>query len=154
VRLYLVQHGLATREDEDPDRPLTEQGAVDVVATVDHVVSALGAAPTRILHSGKTRARQTAEIWAERLGCLAEPADALAPNDHPAVWAGRAAQLHEDLMLVGHLPHLGRLAGLLVVGDAASSVVAFRPATVVALEHGDGGWAVGLVLPPEGSLGG
>jgi phosphohistidine phosphatase len=152
VRLYLVQHGQATREEEDPDRPLTDQGAVDVRFTAHHVVSELGASPPRILHSGKTRARQTAAIWAEVLGDRTEAVDALAPNDDPAVWAERVAALDEDLMLVGHLPHLGRLAALLVRGDPDQPVVAFRPGTVVVLERGDTGWSVAAAVPPEDSL--
>jgi phosphohistidine phosphatase len=152
VRLYLVQHGQATSEEEDPDRPLTEQGADDVRITAHHAVRELGASPQRILHSGKTRARQTAEIWAEELDDRAEATEGLAPNDDPALWAERVAAVDEDLMLIGHLPHLGRLAALLVTGDADVTVVAFRPGTVVVLERGDTGWSVIAALPPEGSL--
>ena len=150
LRLYLVQHGQAMSEDENPDRPLTERGGAEVLAVAHHAVTALGVRPARVLHSGKTRARQTAEIWADQLGGQAEQADALAPNDDPTVWAGRAGASDDDLMLVGHLPHLGAVAGLLLTGAAGDAVVAFRPGTVVGLERDQHGWAVRLALPPPG----
>ena len=38
-----------------------------------------------------------------------------APNDDPMIWVGRLTEEHNDLMLVGHLPHLSpRLASLLL----------------------------------------
>ena len=144
MRLYLVQHGEAKPESEDPDRPLTDQGAADV-RKVAAGAAVVGAA--RIIHSGKTRARQTAEIWAQTLGVPIDASDGLSPNDDPAIWAGRTGE--EDLMLVGHLPHLARLTGLLVAGDAACPVVAFRNAGLVGLDHVDGSWSVELVIPPD-----
>src|SRR6266508_1172347 len=62
----------------------------------------------------KTGARQTAEIWAEVLGVPLDQAEGLAPLDDPKVWAARLDTGEEDLMLAGHLPHLARLAGLLL----------------------------------------
>ena len=53
-------------------------------------------------------------------------------------------------MLVGHLPHLARLAGLLLIGVADRSVVKFRQGGLVGLERTDTGWVVSVVLPPEG----
>ncbi len=52
-------------------------------------------------------------------------------------------------MLVGHLPHLARLAAHLLTGDSDHPVVRFRPGGLVALEPADAGWLVSLVLPPE-----
>jgi phosphohistidine phosphatase len=149
MRLFLVQHGEAKSEEDDPERPLTDRGAADVgdVARSGSVEGHVGVG--RIFHSGKTRARQTAEIWGEVLGVPVEEAAGLAPRDDPATWAGRLAGIDEDLMLVGHLPHLARLAGLLLAGDPDRSVVAFRQGGVVGLEEGTSGWSVWFVLPPE-----
>jgi phosphohistidine phosphatase len=53
-------------------------------------------------------------------------------------------------MLVGHLPHLARLAGLLLIGAADRSVVKFRQGGLVGLERTDTAWVVVVVLlPPE-----
>jgi phosphohistidine phosphatase len=102
----------------------------------------------RIVHSGKTRARQTAAAWGEALGVPVEEADGLAPLDHPAIWATRVATPAGDLMLVGHLPHLAKLAGLLLAGDSDRPIIAFRQGGLVGLEDGPARWSVWLVLPP------
>jgi phosphohistidine phosphatase len=149
VQLFLVQHGRAKTEDEDPDRPLTDQGVEDVARVAQHAVARLGVRPARVLHSGKTRARQSAERWGELLGADVEPTDGLAPNDDPTIWRERLRSETDDLMLVGHLPHLARLAGLLVTGAADRSVVRFRQGALVALEQTDTGWTVSVLLPPE-----
>jgi phosphohistidine phosphatase len=148
VRLHLVQHGLAVPEAEDPDRPLTEQGVADVTQVVQYAVGQLGVPVARIVHSGKTRARQTAAIWDRALHCGVAEADGLAPNDNPMIWAERVATETSDLMLVGHLPHLGRLTSLLLAGDSESGVVRFRPGALVQLETTDAGWELTLLLPP------
>ena len=149
VRVYLVQHGQAKSADEDPERPLTDQGADDVARVAGDAVERFGVRAPRVLHSGKTRARQTAEVWVERLGAAIESADALAPNDDPTVWAERLGKGTDDIMLVGHLPHLSRLAGRLLTGAADREVVEFRPGGLVGLERTDTGWVVALSLPPD-----
>jgi phosphohistidine phosphatase len=148
VRLYLVQHGEAKTDEEDPDRPLTDKGFADVGRVASHAVTGLGVGAARVLHSGKTRARQTAEVWAGLLGIAAEQVDALAPNDDPAIWAGRLGSEGDDLILVGHLPHLDRLARLLVTGRPGRSVIVFRPGGLVGLNQVETGWVVSVVLPP------
>jgi phosphohistidine phosphatase len=111
-------------------------------------VEGCGVRVARVLHSGKARARQTAEVWAGLLGVGVEQTDGLAPNDDPTTWAERIAEEADDLMIVGHLPHLGRLAGLLVTGSPPA-VVRFRPGGLVGLEQADTGWVIWVVLPPE-----
>jgi phosphohistidine phosphatase len=150
MRLYLVQHGQAKSETEDPERPLTDQGVDDVVRVARHAVETLELRPAWVLHSGKTRARQTAGLWADVLGVDAEAADAMAPNDDPTIWAERVGAETDDLMLVGHLPHLARLTGLLLTGTTERTLVRFQQGGLVALERTDTGWEVSVVLPPGG----
>ena len=135
-------------EEQDPTRPLTTEGETDVRRVIALATSLGRPTAQRILHSGKTRARQTAELWSEALGIPAEETDGMAPTDDPSIWAERLASEAADLMLAGHLPHLARLTSLLVRGDANRAVVAFQPAGLVVLDSGPEGWAVGLVLPP------
>jgi phosphohistidine phosphatase SixA len=63
---------------------------------------------------------------------------------------GRGRHAPVSRPAVGHLPHLAKLAGLLLAGDAERPVVAFQPGGLVGLEQDkDGtGWSVFLVLPP------
>jgi phosphohistidine phosphatase len=149
VRLYLVQHGQAKSETEDPERPLTDQGTDEVARVAHQAVDVAGVRPARVVHSGKTRARQTAQVWARLLGVGVEAADGLAPNDDPRTWAERLGTSSDDLLLVGHLPHLGRLAALLVNGTPDSPLVRFRPGGVVGLDRADTGWMIWVVGPPE-----
>jgi len=143
MRVYLVQHGLAVSESEDAARPLSAQGREDVTRTAGFLSLFEKPRPARILHSGKLRAAQTAEMFAEGWGgIVCEQSDALAPTDDPAIWAEGVAGDGEDLMLVGHLPHLQRLAGLLVCGDATREPVRFRNGGVLCLERCDGDWSV------------
>ena len=147
MRVYLVRHGEALSEDVDPERHLTDAGAEEVRRIAADAVDQLGVRPARILHSGKARARQTAEIWAGLVGGSAVDADGLAPNDDPTIWAGRLETGSDDTMLVGHLPHLERLAALLATGDAGRAVAGFAAGGLVALERAGGGWTIAAVRP-------
>jgi phosphohistidine phosphatase len=151
VRLYLVQHGQAKSETEDPERPLTEKGVADVARVALYATERLGVRPARVIHSGKARARQTAEHWGGLVQVPAGQADGLAPNDDPEIWADRLDTETSDLMLVGHLPNLARLAGLLLTGSPSTSVIRFEPGALVALERTGSGWVVSVLLPPDGA---
>jgi phosphohistidine phosphatase len=139
-------------KDEDPDRPLTEQGADDVTRVADRLTADGGLSAERVLHSGKTRARETAEILAP--ACHGDPVpeatEDLNPLDDPGVWADRLSGAEDDVMLVGHLPYMERLAARLVVGDPDAGVVRFQQGGVLCLERDDDGvWTVRWFLPPE-----
>jgi phosphohistidine phosphatase len=151
LRLYLVQHAEAKPQAEDPARPLSEKGLVDI-RRVANFIKAKGIKVSKIFHSGKLRAKQTAEALAEGISSAGgvEQAEGLAPLDDPGIWANRLKEEFEDLVLVGHLPHLSKLAGLLLAGDPERKVVEFRNGGVVCLERDeDGNWSVGWVLTPE-----
>jgi phosphohistidine phosphatase len=150
VRLYLVQHAEAKSEEEDPARPLSEKGLRDI----DQILALLKARQikvSRILHSGKLRAEQTAEKLATAITSLegVKETDALAPLDDPDTWAARLKGEVEDVMLVGHLPHLSRLAGLLLSGNPDRVVIRFRMGGVVCLENENGGWAIHWIVTPQ-----
>jgi phosphohistidine phosphatase len=150
MRLYLVQHAEAVSADLDPDQPLTPTGR-ETARRVSRWLAATGRArPAEILHSRKTRAKQTAEVFARALATppLRE-VDGLLPTDDvdPAAEAVKSAA--GDLMLVGHLPHLNRLASFLVSGDAGADVVRFRHAGVICLERQGGAWAILWAVVPE-----
>jgi phosphohistidine phosphatase len=83
VQLFLVQHGLAKTENEDPERALTDKGAEDVARVARWAVDEFGVRTARVVHSGKTRARQTAEAWGGPLAADVGQSDTLAPNDNP-----------------------------------------------------------------------
>ena len=149
--LYLVQHAEAKRKDEDHERGLTDRGFRDI-ARVALFAKDQGVRINRVLHSGKKRALQTAQILASYLkpesGIV--PVDGLLPMDDPKTWAERLAAMNEDSMLVGHLPHLSRLAALLLCGDGENPVIEFRNAGISCMRRSeDGRWAVAWMIAPE-----
>lgn len=146
-----MQHGEAVPADEDPDRPLTDQGRVSVGLVSGHA-AACGVRIDRVLHSGKLRAEQTAGILAAALGSApAERRRGLAPNDEVEPMAAWLAGLGESgaVAIVGHLPFLDRLASLLVSGDPGAHVVAFRNGGLVKLVPSLGGYSVAWVITPD-----
>lgn len=150
MEFFLVRHGEAKSEHDDPRRPLSDQGRKQV-GEVARAVAAKQIRVRAILHSDKLRAKETAEILA---GALL-PRDGirrmqgLSPEDDPWVARGELEAAAEPLMLVGHLPHLGRLASLLLTGDAERGVVDFRPATVVCLSRSGEEWEIRWIVSPE-----
>jgi len=150
MEVYLVQHGEAKPESEDPERPLTARGRSEAESVARHA-AASGIQVARILHSGKLRARQTAEIFAGHLA----PAEGVSEHkglgslDDPQEAKLLVEQAERPVMLVGHLPHLSRLAAALIAGDTEIEVVRFKMAGVVCLGFSDAGWAVNWALTPE-----
>ncbi len=149
--LYLVQHGEAKREEEDPQRGLTQKGIEDVKKTFAYG-GGMDLSAVRIFHSGKTRALETARILSDMLRPrkgLSE-ADGLAPLDDPKRWVERISRTTEDIVLVGHLPHLAKLASALLCNDKEKNIVDFKMGSVVCLKRfEDGRWAVEWMIVPE-----
>ncbi|MGK7312238.1 MAG: phosphohistidine phosphatase SixA [Candidatus Longimicrobiales bacterium M2_2A_002] len=149
MKLYLVQHGKAKSKDEDPDRPLTDEGRQDVEAVM-LLPMRYGSIPaTRVLHSGKLRAAETAHLIGSKLDVEPEQADGLQPMDDPAIWAERALEDGRDTVLVGHMPHLEKLASLLLCGDADAGAVRFANGGVVCLVEEDGDWSLQWAITPS-----
>ena len=149
--LYLVQHAKAKSEEEDPDRPLSEEGFSDIEKVAAYV-SQFGFTVDAIFHSNKLRARQTAEVLAIHIKPSAsiKEEDSMAPLDDPAIWAERLRGMSGSVMLTGHQPHLGKLASLLLCGDADKHIIAFRMAGIVCLGRDDAGiWSLQWMLIPE-----
>jgi phosphohistidine phosphatase len=150
MELYLVQHGEAKSKAEDPQRPLTERGREEIQRVAAFAAKA-GLEVSQIRHSGKRRAEETASILAEHLspaeGVLAIPG--LAPMDDVRPVAQALGKETAPLMLVGHLPFMDRLAGMLVTGAPNNSVVRFRMGGIVCLEGAGDDWAVKWVVRPE-----
>lgn len=153
MHLYLVQHAEAKGEAEDPLRGLTDRGLSDIKKAAA-LVARSGVRVSQILHSGKLRARQTAEALAQSIGGasasgqMAAQTDGLSPSDDPKIWAGRIGGMKDDTMLVGHLPHLSRLASLLLCGDEGKCVVSFMMAGIVCLKREENCWSVKWMITP------
>ena len=148
--LLLVRHGEAKAQADDPQRALSELGRAQAAA-VARAVRALCPGLRELWHSGKLRAEQTAGILA---GALGRPEgvharSGLEPEAPAARIAAELAGLERDLAIVGHLPHLGRLAALLLTGRESPGFFDFPAAGALGLEPEEGGWKVRWFITPE-----
>jgi phosphohistidine phosphatase len=150
MTLFLVQHGEAKQENEDPDRSLTDRGA-EVVERMAAWAARMGMKVDEIRHSGKRRAEQTATIFANHLNPSSGVTDlkGLSPNDDVTTVVASLQGDQESVMLVGHLPHLSRLVSLLVTGNPEREIVRFRNAGIVCLTHKEAMWAIEWVMQPN-----
>jgi len=119
------------------------------VAAIAQALRARAVEVAEIRHSGLARARETAEILARVLGSGAavRAVSGLAPEDDPDVARAELDLAREPLMLVGHLPHLGRLASGLL-GPEGGEIPSFTPGTALGLARVADGWRLDLLLRP------
>jgi len=149
MKLFLMQHGQAKLESEDPERSLTVRGEEET-KKISGAAKRLGIRPSKIYHSGKKRADQTAGIVARALDLSAQLGQGLNPNDDIRPWVERISKETEDLMIVGHLPFLEKLASFLICSDEGAKAVVFQYSAILCLERKEPGrWAVDWFLKPE-----
>ena len=131
-RLYFAQHGLAVDKSENPERPLSKAG-IEQSSAIARQIHASDITVSQIFHSGKLRARQTAEIFAEHLSVTSVTAiDNLSPNDDVRLITENL--LTNDALYVGHLPHLEKLVSFLVTGKTEPNIIEFQNSAVLCLK--------------------
>ncbi len=147
--LYLIQHAKAKSEQEDPSRSLSEEGYKDIKKTA-LFMSRLHLDIEMILHSSKLRAKQTAEILADILkikNCT--ETKGVAPLDEPEIVADMIRDINKSIVIVGHLPHLSKLASLLLCGDKNRKIVSFKMGGVVCLQKEEDSWLLKWMINPD-----
>ncbi len=156
MHLVLVHHGDAVDPGVDTRRPLSQTGREEVARAAGEA-AARGVRPDVVWHSGKLRARQTAEAFWRACNPLAEFSAArdLQPDDPPERVRDRLRGESRDVLIAGHYPHLSRLLALLLESGGPPKGghdrgVDFPLHGVVALVSDDDGetWTVAWRLPP------
>ena len=145
MNLVLVHHGDAVAPDVDTRRPLSPAGR-DAVAHLANEAAQKGVKPSVVWHSGKLRAKETAQAFWRTCNALAEFAASrdLQPDDPPEWIRDRIRGEARDVLIAGHFPHLPRLLVLL-----SRESEPFPLHGVVALASDDGGeswkelWRIG-----------
>jgi phosphohistidine phosphatase len=150
--LFLAQHGEAEPEEIDPERPLSDNGVTSVRRVARFIAANTDMRVRAIYHSGKKRALQTAGIFAEIL----KPSKGvvlgkeLNPLSLPWGWVERLAKIEENIMIVGHLPHLNKLSALLLCQDESKPVVQFQKGAVICLYKNESGiWSIIWMIIPQ-----
>jgi len=150
LKLYLVQHGKAFPREVDPDRPLTPEGTRDV-RKIARFLSAAGISLDEIWHSGKRRTLETSVIFQEELdpsrGTL--QVNGLDPDAEVCPLLDALGQEEKDLMIVGHLPFLGKMASSLLTGKEDKPLVAFQKGCVLCLEKAGDHWEILFHITPD-----
>ncbi len=130
--LYLSQHGKCYPSEIDPDRKLTEEGIVES-GKAGRILKNKGARVSRVVHSGKTRACETAIIFADYIkpengvGLM----EGMNPNDSVEIFADNIS--FDDTLYVGHLPFMDKLVSFLVAGNTGAEVLKFSNSCIVCL---------------------
>lgn len=149
--IYLVQHGKAKPKEEDPNRPLNEQGEKDLNA-VAKFLKKININVESIMHSEKLRAKETAEILAKGVNLKKgiQEIPGLLPNDNIIPISTFINQESNNLMLVGHLPFMGKLTSFLTTEKEDNNVVEFQQGSVVCLEKNEEtkGYSIKWMITP------
>jgi len=149
--VYLVQHGKCLAKEEDPQKGLSTEGRKQV-SRIAEVAAGYSVRVAIVAHSGKKRARQTAEIMAEAL----KPTDGLCeisgigPMDDVKLISG-AILPGDNRMLVGHLPFMEKLIAYLVTGREELTVFRIQNGGIVCLDRDadQSLWHIKWALMPE-----
>ncbi len=149
MRAYLVRHGDAVPEHPSGDRPLSDLGRKEAQRMAEFL-TAQGVGVASIVHSGKARAAQTAQLLNEGLFGDAELEvwSGLHPNDPVAPVGKRLRRLESDLMIVGHLPFMAKLAGHLVCGEEDAILELHTTAVACLLRGEDDAWLLEWLTYP------
>ena len=136
--VFLAHHGETVGSHVDPRRPLSDFGRTQVDSLANRA-AARAVRPEVIWHSGKLRARQTAEAYWRACNPLAEfSATRWMQPDDPPVIADQLGVETRDVLLVGHMPHLERLFRRLI--GEMPSVECFPQNGLVAIERTETDW--------------
>ncbi|VAX00792.1 hypothetical protein MNBD_GAMMA22-901 [hydrothermal vent metagenome] len=153
MKIYLTRHGEAATADSDSKRPLSKKGFDDIHRVAIFNKSS-GNKVSYVLHSKKLRAQQTAEILASKMleGDNIELCNDINPNDPLEPLLQIITDLHQDTLIVGHLPYMSYLVARLTDSPESINKITFTPGTMVCLELAEnqhGPWRLFSVIQPE-----
>ena len=151
LKLYLVQHAEAEKKEEDQARPLSEKGWDDI-DKISKFLKGKEIEVSKIFHSGKLRAKQTAEKLGESINSSEGiiETDGLSPLDDPRIWVEKLEWEENDIMIVGHLPHLSKLSDFLLTGETNYEVIRFKMGGVICMEKDqEGKWSLQWMVTPD-----
>ena len=151
MALYLIQHGKSLSKDQDPDQGLSAEGIAETERIANQAKDD-GVTVSQIRHSVKTRARQTAEIFAGALNPKQgmREVSGIKPLDDAAEYAANIDPV-ENIMLVGHLPFMERLTSFLIMGSIDKPVFKFQNSGIVCLDKDPEAqaWIIRWALVPK-----
>ncbi len=151
MKLYLVQHAEACAKEVDPKRPLSDRGQGDIERMAKFLKHS-GIRVERVIHSGKLRARQTAECLAAAIAPQVEIelSGLIDPNDNPKAFDWQSQSWSRDTLIVGHLPFMSKFISHLIVEDENRPIIAYQPGSVVCLQLiEEKHWQINWMIRPD-----
>ncbi len=149
MSLFLVQHGESLPKDQDPEKGLSKKG-IEETQKIAQVAKMYNIPVSQIVHSGKKRALQTAQIFHKELKIEAQLQiiEGIAPMDSVESYA-QQIDSKANTMVVGHLPFMGKLVSLLTTGTIGFDLYRFQNSGIVCLEKEDDKWHIKWTLNPN-----
>jgi phosphohistidine phosphatase len=149
MALFLVQHGLSLPKDQDPEKGLSKQGFEDTQRIAD-VAKSYGIPVSKIFHSDKKRARETALIFNETLDIKEPPEqiEGISPLDDVKAF-GDKIDLKSGTMIVGHLPFLEKMVSYIITDNQDLKIYKFQNSGIVCLDHEQENWFIKWTLNPN-----
>ena len=147
--VYLLHHAQALSGEIDHTRPLSTVG-LQQAELVARGAAQHGAKPGVIWHSGKLRARQTAEAWVRLVNPFAifAAVRGLRPDDDPDMAATALVTEDRDVVLASHMPLLPALLHRLITGQHDRQSASFPLNGCVALERAGELWQARWTIAP------
>jgi phosphohistidine phosphatase len=147
MRLYLIQHGRSLPEEKDPQKSLSPEGKEET-RRIAEFLKTKNIKVDGLWHSPKHRARQTAQIITASVYCPeTKEREHLNPLDSVEKFPQEIISLNKNLMIIGHLPFLQKLASLLLSGSENNQFISFKNSGVVCLDYTDS-WKVAWMITP------
>ncbi len=145
MNIYIVQHGLSEKGSSGK-KVLTKDG-IEKVELIAGVAAGYGVKIDKIIHSGKIRAKQTAELISKKFGNVQfKESTGLKPLDSVENFRDK---IEANLMIVGHLPYLNRLVSYLVTGNIDKKIFDLQNGGILCLNNDEGEWVIKWGFMPK-----
>ena len=151
MKIYLARHGEYAIDVSKQLDVLSENGMKQISALATFL-KPINLTISNIFHSEKNRAKQTAEILANGFQYANSPQarSDISPNSDVHVLTNEIQHGEEDILVVGHMPFMGKLVSLLLAGNDHHTIIEFHPGTLVCLERTHiHHWNIEWVLSPS-----
>ncbi|WP_319371712.1 phosphohistidine phosphatase SixA [uncultured Ilyobacter sp.] len=148
MAIYLARHGDAVSAEKNLKRPLSLEG-ISEVEKMSLLLETMGLKVDKVIHSGKKRAEESAEIFSKKIcdGKISK-SKGLDPNDDiKDFW--KKFESEDNIMYVGHLPFMERLASFILTGDENGALLKIKTGGVVCLERSDDRWHIKWMFSPD-----
>lgn len=159
MTLYILRHADAQDHFNDQERPLSKKGIKQIENLCKFLSPKIFDGVQYIFHSPLVRAQETAELFKLNLSLKAplKKIAGLEPWAEVEDIASFLAGQQEDLMIVGHNPHLEHLIAYLTSGHAMVAGPVMKKSSLACLEQikpssdeiPAGLWSIHWLLSPK-----